>query len=134
MPQPIGKENITEMDLTTSSSTNEDIDISYFNMTGDVNFQVMAYARNGIEATNYHIAWHVLRAQGRVDFKYPAKVKIGASHHYGNMDSQAGPFEADLGSTWEIIHEKPEHTPCLKKGECRRNKLCYIFTTNLSCI
>ena len=109
------------MELTFRNN-DEDIDISYFNMTEDVDFQVMVYAKNIIGTTNYHTAWHVLQAQGRVDFKYPAKVEVGASHQYGNMDTQAGPFEADLGSTWEIIHEKPEDTPCLKKGKCRRNE------------
>jgi len=96
----------------------KDVDISYFNMTGDVDFQVMVYAKNIIEATNYHTAWHVLKAQGRVDFKYPANVQVGAAHHYGNMESLSGPLEAEFGSTWEIIHENPQDTPLLRKGEC----------------
>ena len=106
----------------------KDIHISYYNMTGDIDFQVMVYSKNRIHPSNYQVAWQVLRAQGAVDFVYPNKIQVGAAHMSENMDIKCGPLDAQPGSTWEIIHEKLQDTPYIQQGIAIACIGCYSWS------
>ncbi len=99
------------------SAVSKDILISYFNETGDVDFQVMVYSKNYISPSNYNVAWQVLRGQGGVDFVYPVKLQVGASYGSSStMSCYCGPLDAEPGTTWEIIQEEFHDTALLRKG------------------
>lgn len=94
------------------------IPIKYYNRTGDIDFEVMVYAKNYAPRypSDYELAWRVLRGQGSVGFNYPRKMQVGARYEYQNQTIKCGPIDAEPGTTWEIIHENPNDTAVLRRG------------------
>ncbi len=102
-----------------SSSNRKTIPISYYNFTGRVDFEVMVYSRNQNRYTpiEYEVAWRVLRGQGSVDFEYPFQLQVGATYYqHENEAIHCGPLDAEPGSTWEIIQNRPRDTPVMQQG------------------
>ncbi len=99
---------IPQQELIMSS----EIPIRYINSTGETDFQVLVFTKNystNTPATVY-AAWQVLKAQTEVDFVYPVDIEVGASYVVGSQTIIAGPFGAELGSTWQITQHTEEST------------------------
>ena len=94
------------------------IPIRYINKTGKTDFQVLVFTKNYSINTpeTYHSAWQILMAQSVVDFEYPYDIEIGASYEQGSQKIIAGPFTAELGSTWEINQQTSLSTATLTQG------------------
>ena len=75
------------------------IPIRYINCTGKTDFQVLVFTKNFSVNTpeTYHAAWQILNAN----------IEIGACYEQGSQKILAGPFTAELVSTWEINHMIP---------------------------
>ena len=96
----------------------DDINIKYVNNTHNTDFDVMVFTKNYSTRTpkTYYVAWHVLRGQTSVMFKYPANLAVGATYQDKGLSIAAGPFDADLGSSWTIVQAKMTDTAVLNKG------------------
>ena len=94
------------------------IPLRYINKTGKTDFQVLVFTKNFSTNTpeTYYAAWQILRAQSEVDFAYPVDIEIGASYKQGSQKIIAGPFTAELGSTWQITQPSADATATLKAG------------------
>lgn len=95
------------------------IPIKYLNKTGDVDFDVMVYTKNynNRSANISTVAWQILRGQSSVSFKYPVKLAVGAAYMQDGLIVQAGPFSADLGSSWKITQERQTDTAVLSQSK-----------------
>lgn len=91
------------------------IQIQYKNNTGSTDFEVLVFTKNYNPNTvkTYYCAWQVLKAQTGVTFDYPADIAVGATYITGSLKNTAGPFNASLGSTWEITQDTKSATPTL---------------------
>ena len=96
-----------------------DIPIKYINATGKTDFEVVVFTKNFNVNTPrvYYAAWQILRAQNAVQFKYPVSLSVGATYQTGGQTIFAGPFEAKLGSTWEITQDSIDSAAVLKEGK-----------------
>ncbi len=83
---------------------NNDIPVKYCNNTGRTDFQVVVFSRSfsKYSPTISYSAWQVFNAQTSIQFNYSKSVSVGASYTEGGQTITAGPFPADVGSTWEI--------------------------------
>lgn len=96
-----------------------DIPIRFVNKTGKSNFSVAVFAENlnpDAKDTPY-VCWLSLRTQTSATFTYPMETQIGAEYEKDGVQLMAGPVPANVGSTWEFLHEKPDSTPYLKEGK-----------------
>ena len=95
-----------------------DIAIKYVNATGNTDFQVVVFTKNFSTNTPmiYYAAWQVLRGQTSVQFVYPVSMSVGATYQQGGQTITAGPFPAELGTTWEISQSKSTSTAVLEEG------------------
>ena len=95
------------------------ITVKYINATNDTEFQVCIFAKNFSTNTprGVYIAWQVLKAQTSVSFTYPETLAVGATYKVQGQEITAGPFPANLGSTWEITQESLHDTAVLKGSE-----------------
>ncbi|XP_019863959.1 PREDICTED: uncharacterized protein LOC109593212 [Amphimedon queenslandica] len=93
------------------------IKISYVNATGNTDFAVVVFTKNFNVNTPkvYYSAWKILRAQSQVDFVYPVSLGVGVEYTTSTGLHRAGPFPAELGSTWELSHDTITSTPSLNK-------------------
>jgi hypothetical protein len=95
------------------------IPIKYINATEHVDFQVMVFTKNyssNVPKT-YYVAWEVIAAQSTSEFEYAATNSVGVTYQINGQTITAGPFEAELGSTWEIQDPTKEGTAILTKGK-----------------
>ena len=99
-------------------ATDHDIPIKYVNATKKVDFQVVVFTKNYNTDTPkiYYVAWQVLAAQSSAQFKYPAEISIGATYQKSGQIITAGPFPAQLGSTWKITQSTENDTATLTNG------------------
>ncbi len=95
-----------------------DIPIRYVNKTGKSDFEVVVFTKNFSTNTpqTYYCAWQILRGQTSVKFVYPVTTAIGATYKERGQEISAGPFDAELGSTWRISQESGQSTAVLKEG------------------
>ena len=95
------------------------IPIRYANKTDNIDFQVIVFTKNYSpnNPETYYAAWQVLSAQSEVSFSYPVEIEVGATYKSGGQDIVAGPFDAQLGSTWNITQETLDSTATLEQGE-----------------
>jgi len=95
-----------------------DVAIEYHNRTGDVDFDVVVFAKGHIPGSKQaqNVAWKILRGQSKVKFTYTFQMQVGAQYYSNNQVISCGPVNAWPGSTWEIIHEDSSDTPVLKQG------------------
>ncbi|XP_011404630.2 PREDICTED: cytoplasmic dynein 1 heavy chain 1-like [Amphimedon queenslandica] len=93
------------------------IKVSYVNATGNTDFAVVVFTKNFNVNTPkvYYSAWKILRAQSQVDFVYPVSLGVGVVYTTSTGLHKAGPFPAELGSTWELSHDTITTTPSLRK-------------------
>lgn len=73
-------------------------------MTGKTDFQTLVFTKNFSTDTpqSNAAAWQVIEAQSGVKFSYPSEIKVGATYKNGDQNVPCGPFDAPLGSTWQI--------------------------------
>ena len=95
-----------------------DIKISYINATANTDFDVVVFTKNYNVNTPkvYYVAWKVLRAQTEADFVFPVSMEVGATYTSSGTTNKAGPFPAELGSTWSIAQEPETATATLTQG------------------
>ena len=95
-----------------------DIPIKYINATVSTDFEVVVFTKNYNVNTPqvYYVAWQILRAQTSAQFVYPVSTAVGATYHTGGQLITAGPFPAQLGSTWEITQDSINATAVLKQS------------------
>ena len=95
-----------------------DIPIKYVNATTSTDFEVVVFTKNFSTNTPqvYYVAWQILRAQTSAQFIYPVTTAVGATYHTGGQLVTAGPFPAELGSTWEITQNSINATAVLTKS------------------
>lgn len=106
------------------------IPIAYYNKTGSVDFDVLVFTKNSSLSTpvDYHVAWQVLRGETSVHFNYPLKMQVGARFYNKGQKILCGPHDTNPGTTWEIIHKRPDATPELIRGiECITLKVLAIY-------
>ena len=96
-----------------------DIPVRFINDTGKADFEVVVFTKNFSYNTprTYYVAWQVLRTMASVDFFYPASVSVGATYNSQGQMSIAGPFLAELGTTWEITQETSSSMAELKQSK-----------------
>ncbi len=97
-----------------------DIPVTYVNKTGDTEFEVLVFTQNYNPSTPSTVfaAWRVLRAQTQAKFVYPVKkMQVGATYELNGQTIMSGPFNATLGSTWNITQEPKDSTAVLAEGE-----------------
>ena len=87
--------------MCTSDSTGRD-------STLGLDFEVVVFAGG----PRGNVAWQVLRTQNSVAFEYPLQSEVGAFYEQSAQKVTAGPFPAELGSTWEAFR-KNERTALL---------------------
>ena len=109
-----------------------DIPIKYINATTNTDFEVVVFTRNFSTNTpkTYYVAWQVLRGQTSVQFIHPASMAVGATYRSGGQVITAGPFPANLGSTWEVTQESASDTAVLKQSKttnCYFHLIHFIF-------
>jgi hypothetical protein len=94
------------------------IPIKYVNATKHADFQVLVFTKNYSPDTpkTYYVAWQVLAAQSTSEFKYDTTISVGATYEKGGQTITAGPFQAQLGSTWEIQDPQEGATATLTQG------------------
>ena len=95
-----------------------DIPIKYVNATSNTDFEAVVFTKNYNTNTpkTYYCAWQILRGQTSVQFVYPVSTAVGAVYSQGGQIITAGPFPAELGSTWQITQESAKDTAVLSKG------------------
>ncbi len=95
------------------------IPITYRNNTGRNDFEVVVFTQN--ENPNAidtpFVAWKVLKAQTSAQFVYPVEVAVGATWSKDGVTNFAGPFSANLGSTWRLTMDTPDSSPDLVDGK-----------------
>ena len=97
----------------------DSIEIEYHNNTGNTDFEVVIFTKN-FNVNNprtYYVAWQVVRAQTKSNFRYPVELCVGATYESAGQKISAGPFPAPLGSTWEITQPARE-TVKLTQSTC----------------
>lgn len=96
-----------------------DIPICYINATTHTDFQVVVFTKNFTVNMPlvYYVAWEILKTQSQIDFKYPVSMSVGATFESGDQTNIAGPFEAKLGSTWEITQPRIDSIVTLKESK-----------------
>ncbi len=96
----------------------KDVPIKYHNQTGDIDFDVMVFAKNNLKnfPSDKQIAWKILRGQKSVKFFYPSQLQVGARYFPDGQVVRCGPKNAGLGTTWEIVQERPTDTPIFRQG------------------
>ena len=96
----------------------DDINIKYVNNTLNTDFDVMVFTKNYSTRTpkTYYVAWHILRGQSSVSFTYPVNIAVGATYQDKGLSIVAGPFVAQLGSSWTIVQAQTSDTAVLKQG------------------
>ena len=99
-------------------SISNEIRVKYVNNTGSTNIQVVVFTKNFSlnTPTTYYSAWLVLKAQSQASFVYPVEIGVGASYEQDGQTVIAGPFPANLGSTWCIKQNTPSDTVVLAEG------------------
>ena len=101
------------------ATINSDIPITYYNQTGQNNFEVVVFTHN--ENPNAidtpFVAWKVLKAQTAAQFVYPVDVGVGATWTESGIKSFAGPFDTTLGATWRLTQQTPQSPPNLTDGK-----------------
>lgn len=112
---------------------NSDIPIRYVNCTGRTDFEVVVFTENCHTAPETpYAAWQVLRGQSSVEFIYPVSMAVGVTCKLGGQLITAGPFPAELGSTWEISQDDISKTAVLKQIEDVSPNSCKgIFVRNI---
>ena len=95
-----------------------DIPIKYVNATRNTDFEAVVFTKNYSTNTpnTYYCAWQVLRGQTSVQFVYPVTTAVGAVYSQGGQTITAGPFPAELGSTWQITQESSIDTAVLAQS------------------
>ena len=91
--------------------------ITYYNKAGHADFDVLVIIKNYTsQSTKQYVGWQILRGQSSVDFTFSAMIQVGASYKHQGQDIKCGPFNAEMGSIWEIIQETEDSTAVLRKG------------------
>ena len=115
-----------------------DINIAYVNATGQTDFDVVVFTKNFNVNTPkvYYVAWKVLRAQNEADFVFPVSMEVGATYTSSGTTNKAGPFPAELGSTWSIAQEPASATATLTQGTlayiCSKLLITFSLSTRSS--
>ena len=101
------------------ANINSDIPITYYNQTGQNNFEVVVFTKNENPSAidTPFVAWRVLKAQTSAQFVYPVNVAVGATWTDGGVTSSAGPIVSSLGATWVLTQKTSESPPNLKDGK-----------------
>ncbi len=88
------------------------------NKTGKTDFEVVVFTKNFSTNTpqTYYCAWQILRGQTSIKFVYPVSTAIGATYKERGQEISAGPFPAELGTTWTVSQESDESTAVLEEG------------------
>ena len=96
-----------------------DIQIKYVNDTDSTDFQVVVFAKNVSTNTpeTYYTAWQILQVHSSAQFTYPVSTAVGATYRSGGQLITAGPFPAELGSTWKITQPSVNDTAVLSQGK-----------------
>ncbi len=94
------------------------IPIKYINSTGNSDIQVLVFTKNYSNKTPsvYYAAWQVLITQTSVGFSYPVEIKVEAEYMKDGQTIDAGPFDAESGSTWQITQLTEASPVNLTKG------------------
>lgn len=71
------------------------------------------------------IAWKifVLPSNGKVNFMFPHKSKVGAFYFNGESQVTAGPLDAKIGSTWVAMSSADQGSLVLTESE--NSKFCF---------
>jgi dynein heavy chain 1 len=94
------------------------IPIEYINDTKKTDFKVLVFTKNYSVNTpkTYYVAWQILTAETSSQFEYAATISVGATYQKSGQIITAGPFQAELGSTWEIQDPEEGASATLTKG------------------
>ncbi len=95
-----------------------DISIKFINGTGKVDFDVVIFSKTfSNNAVPMFVAWQILRCQTSVCLIYPHSVEVGSSFNHGIQFVNCGPFDTQVGSTWEIRQESKGSIPLLTQSK-----------------
>ena len=121
------------IDTLSTAMTTSDIPIKFINatLTGSLDAGVVVFTKNSDVSTPqaYYVAWQVLPIRSEISevFVYPAATAVGATYDENNVTVTAGPFPAELGSTWRIDQETERDTATLTKGVLSIQHCMYGF-------
>lgn len=92
----------------------QDIPIKFINTTGKVDFDIVLFTKTfSNNSVPVFVAWQILRCQTSVSLIYPHSVEVGSSFTHGIQLVSCGPFNAEVGTTWEIRQESKASSPML---------------------
>ena len=104
------------------SSGSEGIPIKFINNTGNTDRDVIIFSKNlPNESEPVYVAWQILRCQTSVDLLYPLGFQVGTCYTKGIQSVNCGPFDAVLGSIWEMRQQSQASVPLLIESKHNLN-------------
>ena len=98
-------------------SAREGIPIKFINNTGKTDRDVIIFSKTPNHSEPVYVAWQILRCQTSVDLMYPFGFQVGTSYTKGIQSVNCGPFDAELGSTWEMRQHTQSSVAILTESE-----------------
>ena len=92
--------------------------IKLINATRDTDFKIAICTKNFDPSVSVSqlVAWQVISTQSSSHFRFPKESHVAALYNKDGRELMSGPFEAPLGSTWNIEQEKEDEPALLKHG------------------
>jgi len=102
----------------STSAVSEGVPIKFINNTGNTDRDVIVFSKNlPNESEPVYVAWQILRCQTSVDLLYPLSFQVGTCYTKGIQSVHCGPFDAGLGSIWEMRQQSQASVPLLVESK-----------------